>query len=96
MKLEFHPQTVGDYHEASDHYEVISSDLQRQFRAEILSAIDRILANPFLYVEVEGIRRALLKQFPYSVVYRVVGNDTIRVLVIRHHRRRPEFGSDRG
>jgi plasmid stabilization system protein ParE len=95
MKLEFHPDTVTDYLEASDHYEGISSNLQRQFRAEILSAIDRILANPFLYVEVEGIRRALLNRFPYSVVYRVIGKDTVRVLVIRHHKRDPEFSSDR-
>ena len=96
MKLEFHPHTVTDYNEASDHYEGISSALQWQFRGEILAAIDRILANPFLYVEVEGIRRALLNRFPYSVVYRIVEDDTIRVLVIRHHKRHPEFGRDRG
>lgn len=95
MKLEYHPQTVTDYHEASDHYEGISPALQRQFRAEILSTIDRILANPFLYVEVEGIRRALLRRFPYSIVYRILGEDTIRILVIRHHRRHREFGRDR-
>jgi len=96
MKLEFHPQTVDDYHEASVHFEGISSDLQRQFRAGIFSAIDRIRTKPFLYVEVDGIRRALLRRFPYSIVYRVISNDTVRVLVIRHHRRHPEFGRGRG
>jgi plasmid stabilization system protein ParE len=95
MKLEYHPQTVTDYREASDHYEGISSDLQRQFRTEALSALDRILANPSLYAEVQGIRRALLKRFPYSVVYRIVDANTVRVLVIRHHRRHPAFGRDR-
>ena len=95
MKLEFHSKTVTDYFEASDHYEKISPALQRQFRAEVLATIDRILANPLSYVEVKGIRRALMSGFPYSVLYRVSRNETIRVLVIRHHRRDTQFGDDR-
>jgi plasmid stabilization system protein ParE len=65
------------------------------FLAEVYQAIERIQANRYLYAEVSGIRRVLLKQFPYSILYRLVTNDCIRIPVIRHHRRHPVFGSTR-
>ena len=59
MKLEFHPETVGD-----------------------------------LNVE-QGIRRYFVHRFPFSILYRIVDEKILRVLVIRHHRRHPEFGIQR-
>ena len=95
MKLEYHPLTVEDLNAASFHYEQQQYGLSKIFLAEVHQAIKRIQANPFLYAEVSGIRRVLLKQFPYSILYRLVTSDCIRILVIRHHRRHPVFGSAR-
>ena len=37
------------------------------------------------------LRRVNLKRFPYHFRYRVVG-DCVRVLVVRHPRREPDYG----
>jgi plasmid stabilization system protein ParE len=37
-----------------------------------------------------GRRRWLLTRFPFAVVYRVT-DDSIRVLAVAHHRRRPGY-----
>ena len=37
------------------------------------------------------LRRANLKRFPYHFLYRVAG-DCVRVLVVRHNRRHPDYG----
>jgi plasmid stabilization system protein ParE len=34
-------------------------------------------------------------RFPFSIVFRLINDDTIRILVIRHHRRHPRFGLSR-
>jgi hypothetical protein len=41
-----------------------------------------------------GFHRANLKRFPYHFIYREVP-DGIRVTLLCHHRRDPEFGSER-
>lgn len=95
MKIEYHPATVDDLKTAEIYYQEQQPGLSQAFTAEVLQSIDRIRKNPFLYAEVHGVRRALLKRFPFSIVYRIRSNDTIRILLIRHHKRHPVFGSER-
>lgn len=38
------------------------------------------------------VRRSLMKRFPYVILFRIVGDDTIRVTVVKHERRHPAFG----
>lgn len=95
MKIEYHPFTVDDLIGAEIHYNELQPGLSQAFRAELIQTIERIKENPFLYAEANGVRRALLRQFPFSIIYRVLSNDTIRVLLIRHHQRHPAFGSGR-
>ena len=95
MKIEYHPSTVDDLNTAEIYYQEQQPGLSQAFKAEVLQSIDRIRKSPFLYAEVNGVRRALLRHFPYSVVYRILSNDTIRILLIRHHKRHPIFGSSR-
>jgi plasmid stabilization system protein ParE len=61
--------------------------------AELLEAVDRILARirefPSMYpVVYKGLRRALVRRFPYAVDCRQQG-DSIRVLACLHQRRDP-------
>ncbi len=95
MKIEYHPLTTSDLNEAEKHYCEQQPDFGREFRIEVYAAIKRIRDNPYLCAEEQGVRRALLKRFPYSVVYRIINDKTLRILLIRHHRRHPEFGSKR-
>lgn len=95
MKVEFHPLTIADLNEATQHYNGLQPGLGNQLRSEVYAVIEFIRENPELYTEVLGVRRALVKRFPYSVVYRVTNSQQIRVLLIRHHKRRPGHGSQR-
>jgi plasmid stabilization system protein ParE len=77
------------------YYDEQRKGLGTEFRIEVYDAIKRIHDNPLLYPEANGIRRALVKRFPYSVVYRIKENQVIRILLIRHHKQHPKYGSSR-
>ncbi len=95
MKLEFHPSTTTDLNEAIKYYNELRPVLGKRFRSEVYDAIARIQNNPLAYSEIKGVRRAMLSRFPYSIIYRLVDNQTIRILLIRHHRRHPGHESRR-
>ena len=61
------------------------------FRAEVFDAIEHIATLPLSRpVDDEGNRHRVLKRFPYSVFYEVMCN-TVTVLAIAHHRRKPGY-----
>jgi plasmid stabilization system protein ParE len=97
MRVEYHPSTVTDVNNAVKHYEDLRPGLGADVRAEIYSAIDRVIGSPHRYRRVEGeIRRCFVQRFPYSVLYRFVeSEDLVRILIVRHHRQRSSFGLSR-
>jgi len=87
MTIEFHPHTASDLNNAKAHY--------NQKRPGL--AIDRISDNPRQYQIIErDIRRCLIHRFHYSIYFKIIGTQTIRILVIRHHKRHPRYGLRRG
>lgn len=93
MKVEYHPLAASDLNDAVVYYNRRRSGLGDELRAEVYSAIEKIRANPLQYGTVEyDIRRSFVRRFPYSILFRVVNDDLIRMLAIRHHRRHPQFG----
>ena len=61
------------------------------FRAEVFDAIDRIGETPLgRPADDEGNRHRVLRRFPYSVIYEVMGT-TVTVLAVAHHRRKPNY-----
>ena len=96
MIVQYHPLTASDLNSAVSYYNRQRPALGDEFRSEIYATIDRIRSNPYQFPAVEyGIRRGFVRRIPYSVLFRTVNDDTIRVLVIRHHRRHPSFGLTR-
>jgi len=95
-RAEYHPRTVSDLNSAVTHYNDLRQGLGDELRSEVYAAIDRILANPRQFAVVErDIRRCFVRRFPYSILFRLVDEDVVRVLAIRHHRRHPRFGLGR-
>ena len=43
----------------------------------------------------DDIRRSLIKRFPYVIYFRLVENNILRVLVVKHQRRHPNYGIKR-
>ena len=96
MRIEYHPDTVSDLNDAVSYYDEQLDGLGDEFRTEIYETIDRIVDDPYLHQVIQfNVRRCFVHQFPFSVLYRIVNDALIRILVIRHHRRHPEFGIQR-
>lgn len=94
MKLVYHRLAVQDVHEVLDHYVSESgSHLADRFFESLLTVIEKIQANPhhFSYLGDTRLRRAQVTNFPYHVLYDVRPWG-IKIMVVRHFRRRPRYG----
>ncbi|HZW30620.1 MAG TPA: type II toxin-antitoxin system RelE/ParE family toxin [Isosphaeraceae bacterium] len=90
-----HPDAEAELLEAAWFYEKRVSGLGGRFLHEFDAAIQTIQAAPDRWRIVGGeIRRYVMRKFPYGVYSRVQG-DTLRILVIKHHKRHPDYGKDR-
>jgi toxin ParE1/3/4 len=66
--------------------------LAEDFYAELRGLLLEVAVNPESFpLREKDLRRANLRRFPYHCLFRIVG-DTLRILVVRHHRRRPSLG----
>lgn len=93
MRVEYHPLTTSDLNNAVAFYNRQQAGLGDELRTEIYASIERVLATPTQFgIVSKGIRRCLAHRFPYAILFRVMSEETVRVLVIRHHRRHPSFG----
>jgi len=96
MQLEFHSQVTSDISQIMDYYEeVAGAQLAEDFYVELRSFFRKAAESPGAYgVRERDIRRANLEKFPFHFLFRIV-NDRVRILVVRHHRRRPSLGLHR-
>lgn len=77
-------------------YQECRHGLGDDFVISVEESFERISKNPFLYPEVHrGIRRALLRRFPYGVFHLVI-DGRILVLAVLHAARDPEAWQARG
>ena len=96
MRLIFHPKVYGDIDKIMEHYEqVATSELANEFYRELGEFMAEAAARPESFtIRARDIRRVNLHRFPYHFLFRIVG-DTVRILVVRHHRRHPSAGMER-
>ena len=79
-----------------EYYErVATPELADEFYQELRQAMDDSANRPESYsIRLRALRRVNLTRFPYHFLFRIAG-DTVRILVVRHHRRDPSFGINR-
>jgi len=95
MEVIYHPLAQRDVLEVLRYYHEISPKLEGAFYDELRSVIASAARNPLRFHPTDrGFRRANLKRFPYHLLYEIQPK-LIRVMVVRHHKRRPEFGLER-
>lgn len=71
-KIIFHPLAEKEYLESVSWYEDNRTGLGLQFIREIENTLDTIEANPYLYpVKKRTFREAVVKIFPYIIVYKI-------------------------
>jgi hypothetical protein len=91
MRLTYHPEAEAELVEAAAFYEAKSRGLGERFLGAFDAAIAEVQANPSLWAIVEeDIRCHTMHRFPFGIYYRV-RDDELRVLVVKHHRRHPDY-----
>lgn len=97
MRVEHHPAVELELAEIRDFYNERVPGLGGRFVEEFDRQIKRVAAMPTRWLVIErDIRRALMRRFPYVIYFRIAGVDLIRVTAIKHEKRHPRLGRDRG
>ena len=93
--VRFRPEAAAELVEAVDWYEARGRGLGAEFLRALDAAISGIQRHPLGYPSVFGnCRRALLRRFPYSVIY-VVSDQEILIVACIHGRRDPALWQER-
>jgi|ERR1019366_9211193 plasmid stabilization system protein ParE len=83
------PDAQREYDDAIEWYAKQQKGLGKRFTAAVKQVLRRLRAMPNIHaIAAKDIRRALVKDFPYVVLYRVIGDDVI-VVSIFHTSRNP-------
>ena len=95
MNYIFHPDAETEFLKAIDYYESKENQLGYDFALEIYSTVERILAHPSAWPIIEEkIRRALVRRFPYGILYSQV-EEEIYIIAVMNLNRDPEYWKDR-
>ncbi len=95
MNVVYHPAVRCDVRNILRHYDEISIRLGDAFWDELQALIEQARANPERFHPTDrGLHRANMKSFPYHFLYRIRPGG-IRIVVVRHHERRPSYGARR-
>jgi plasmid stabilization system protein ParE len=95
MRLVFAPEARREFEEAGQYYRLQLPGLELQFREEVRSTLRRLQTWPLAFpAEQKDIRRALLRQFPYKLLYSVE-TDHIYIIAVAHQHRKPNYWSGR-
>jgi plasmid stabilization system protein ParE len=92
----FTPSARAELIDAQAWYENEAPGLGRRFRAAVHAVIERMSANPRQFPAVyKSIRRALLRRFPYALMFVIEADDTLTVIACFHGSRDPARWQER-
>lgn len=93
MRIILHPRVHSDVQAVMEYYErVATAELADEFYRELRHFILEAAERPESFsIRASDLRRVNLRRFPYHFLFRIAG-DSMRVLVVRHHRSHPSRG----
>ena len=95
MLIRFNPEADAELTEARQWYSHYRQDLDLEFMQCIDDVLARVVRNPHFFPIVYGnLRRAVVRRFPFAVLYEVNANE-IQVIAVFHSRRNPEVWKSR-
>ena len=100
MNLVYDPEAEDELRAAAERYEAARAGLGDRFLAKIAHAVERIAEAPLsfpVYERLGGeniIRRVLVDDFPFAVVFLPVANE-VYLLAVMHLRREPGYWAHR-
>ena len=93
-RVVYHVEARFDVLEIVEYYErEVGVEAADRFTTELERFIETVAERPMGYREFKrGIRRANLRRFPHHILYRILDAETIKVISVKHDRRRPSYG----
>jgi plasmid stabilization system protein ParE len=93
MRTVYYPKIYSDLSAIMQYYEEVArAELADQFYHEFILAVKEAAQRPESFrIRAHGLRRVNLSRFPFHFLFRIV-DDSIRILVARHHKRHPSLG----
>jgi len=93
--VRFHPAAAQGVESAYDWYAARNPSAANGFREELRHAVDALAENPRTWPRHGSrARRYVFPRFPFTLVYRLRGND-VEVIAVAHGRRRPGYWRSR-
>jgi toxin ParE1/3/4 len=93
---EFHEEASAEYDAAFDWYLERSPDAALRFDAEVDRALAQIIQAPQRWAAgPHPTRRFLLRQFPFTLIYRERSSGDIQILAVAHTSRKPRYWKER-
>ena len=95
MIFRFTPEADAELTEARQWYSHHRKDLDLEFMQCIEEVLSRIQSNPRLFpVVYGGLRRAVVRRFPFAILYEVKAEE-IQIIAVFHSRRNPDVWKSR-
>ena len=95
FEVEVLPEAEAEIREAFLWYFERSPIAADAFRTETVDAIDRLeIDAPMWPADEDGVRRYVLRHFPYTIFYEI-GGQAVTVLAVAHQRRKPGYWQTR-
>ena len=95
MHVEFLEPAARELVDAIDYYNCELPGLGQIFLEEVQRIIDLIQKYPLAWSTISrNTRKAILKKFPYGVIY-YIESSTVYIIAIAHHHRIPRYWIDR-
>lgn len=95
MNVRFLAPAEIEMFEAAAYYELQVPTLGENFLDIIENAIDGIVEHSETCPEInKGIRKLVVRRFPFSILYQIFNNEII-VVAIMHHKQKPRYWVNR-
>lgn len=96
MSYWLHPAAAEEPKKQVAHYEEIQVGLGKRYHAGFRHTLEWVCTSParLRIVVASDIRRAMFKVFHFDLIYREV-DGLVQVLAVAHHRRRPDYWTER-
>ena len=92
MNYRFHPAALAEHLDQVAFYESQLRGLGADYLATFDRFIQQICSHPqaFPHIQKTALRRAVMKRYPFQLIYLVLENQ-VYILAIAHHKRRPSY-----
>lgn len=97
MRIGYNAAALTDARKIAIRYrKVAGAEVAADFTAEVDVCLDNIVARPASFaIKAHYIRSANLYRFPCQILFRLINDDQVRILAIRHQRQHPSYGMRR-